>query len=200
MPQAVNTRHAAGKPGVDYHLLHAEPHTGQPQVHHAAVFAKIDGLGAVQCNVAAHVGPAVDFAFGEVVDAAVLTEMDGGAAQHQTAVHHNAANTTARGAEILAQIADKNGGPTKILAQALLDEYEKLGVPIRQIVFREGSHGDYYYTNRAAAALNIPALTSEFCFIDNEEDQKFIDSEEDWQKQARAQCNAILYYFTQVQY
>ena len=113
---------------------------------------------------------------------------------------HNAANTTARGAEILAQIADKNGGPTKILAQALLDEYEKLGVPIRQIVFREGSHGDYYYTNRAAAALNIPALTSEFCFIDNEEDQKFIDSEEDWQKQARAQCNAILYYFTQVQY
>ena len=115
-------------------------------------------------------------------------------------IHHNAANTTARGAEILAQIADKNGGPTKILAQALLDEYEKLGVPIRQIVFREGSHGDYYYTNRAAAALNIPALTSEFCFIDNEEDQKFIDSEEDWQKQARAQRNAILYYFTQVQY
>ena len=102
--------------------------------------------------------------------------------------------------EILAQIADKNGGPTKILAQALLDEYEKLGVPIRQIVFREGSHGDYYYTNRAAAALNIPALTSEFCFIDNKEDQKFIDSEEDRQKQARAQCNAILYYFTQVQY
>ncbi len=76
----------------------------------------------------------------------------------------------------------------------------KAGCPIRQIVFREGSHGDYYYTNRAAAALNIPALTSEFCFIDNEEDQKFIDSEEDWQKQARAQCNAILYYFAQVQY
>ena len=91
-------------------------------------------------------------------------------------------------------------GQKYVLAQALLDEYEKLGVPIRQIVFREGSHGDYYYTNRAAAALNIPALTSEFCFIDNEEDQKFIDSEEDWQKQARAQCNAILYYFTQVQY
>ena len=87
MPQAVYTRHAAGKPGVDYHLLHAEPHAGQPQVHHAAVFAKIDGLGAVQCNVAAHVGPAVDFAFSEVVDAAVLTEMDGSAAQHQTAVH-----------------------------------------------------------------------------------------------------------------
>lgn len=115
-------------------------------------------------------------------------------------IHHNAANTTARGAEVLAQIADKNGGPTKILAEALLDEYAELGVPIRSVVFREGSNGDYYYTNRAAAALFIPALTSEFCFIDNEEDQKFIDSKADWQAEARAQYNAIEYYFTQVEY
>lgn len=115
-------------------------------------------------------------------------------------IHHNAANTTARGAEVLAQIADKNGGPSKIIAEALLDEYANLGIPIRQVVFKEGSNGDYYYTNRAAAALFIPAVTSEFCFIDNEEDQKYIDSEEDWQAEALAQCNAILYYFTQVDY
>lgn len=115
-------------------------------------------------------------------------------------VHHNAANTTARGAEVLAQIADKNGGPSKILAEALLEEYSDLGVPIRQVVFKEGSNGDYYYTNRIAASLFIPAVTSEFCFIDNEEDQKFIDSEEDWQAEARAQYNAIMYYFTQVEY
>lgn len=115
-------------------------------------------------------------------------------------IHHNAANTTARGAEVLAQIADKNGGPSKILGEALLDEYSELGIPIRQVVFKEGSNGDYYYTNRAAASLFIPAVTSEFCFIDNEEDQKFIDSEEDWQAEARAQYNAIMYYFTQVEY
>ena len=115
-------------------------------------------------------------------------------------IHHNAANTTARGAEVLAQIADRNGGPTELLAEALLEEYAELGVPIRSVVFREGSNGDYYYTNRAAAALFIPALTSEFCFIDNVEDQKFIDSEEDWQAEARAQYNAIMYYFTQVEY
>lgn len=115
-------------------------------------------------------------------------------------IHHNAANTTARGAEVLAQIADKNGGPTKLLGEALLDEYSALGVPIRQVVFKEGTNGDYYYTNRAAASLCIPAVTSEFCFIDNVEDQKFIDSEEDWQAEARAQCNAILYYFSQVEY
>lgn len=115
-------------------------------------------------------------------------------------IHHNAANTTARGAEVLAQIADRNGGPTKILGEALLNEYSKLGVSIRSIVFREGSNGDYYYTNRVAASLFIPAITSEFCFIDNEEDQKFIDSEEDLQAQARAQYNAIMYYFSQVEY
>ena len=46
----------------------------------------------------------------------------------------------------------------------------------------------------------IPALTSEFCFIDNAEDQKFIDSEADLQAEARAQYNAIVYYFTQVEY
>ena len=101
---------------------------------------------------------------------------------------------------MLAQIADRNGGPTKLLAEALLEEYAELGVPIRSVVFREGSTGDYYYTNRAAAPLFIPALTSEFCFIDNVEDQKFIDSEEDWQAEARAQYNAIMYYFTQVEY
>lgn len=115
-------------------------------------------------------------------------------------IHHNAANTAARGAEALAQIADKNGGPTKILAEKLLEEYSALGMPIRSIVFREGSNGDYYYTNRAAASLFIPALTSEFCFIDNAQDQKFIDSDEDFAAEARAQYNAIMYYFTQVEY
>lgn len=115
-------------------------------------------------------------------------------------IHHNAANTAARGAEALAQVADKNGGPTKILAEKLLEEYSALGVPIRSIVFREGSNGDYYYTNRAAASLFIPALTSEFCFIDNAQDQKFIDSNEDLAAEARAQYNAIMYYFTQVEY
>ena len=115
-------------------------------------------------------------------------------------IHHNAANTAARGAEALAQVADKNGGPTKILAEKLLEEYRALGVPIRSIVFREGSNGDYYYTSRAAASLFIPALTSEFCFIDNAQDQKFIDSDEDLAAEARAQYNAIMYYFTQVDY
>ena len=42
--------------------------------------------------------------------------------------------------------------------------------------------------------------TSEKQKMINEEDQKFIDSEEDLQAQARAQYNAIMYYFSQVEY
>ncbi|WNX83589.1 N-acetylmuramoyl-L-alanine amidase [Agathobaculum sp. NTUH-O15-33] len=115
-------------------------------------------------------------------------------------LHHNAANTQARGAQVLAQIADENGGPTKLLAEELAYEYEKLGLTIRPTWFRVGSNGDYYYTNRIAAKLQIPAVISEFCFIDNAEDAKFIDSEEDWQAEARAQCTAIMSYFSQVEY
>ena len=115
-------------------------------------------------------------------------------------VHHNSFNTQARGAQILAQIADEDGGPTKMLAELLNEEYEKLGLSIRPIWFRHGDNGDYYYTNRVAAELQIPAVTSEFCFIDNNEDAAFIDSEEDWQAAARAQCNAIMRYFDQVEY
>ena len=42
-------------------------------------------------------------------------------------IHHNAANTTARGAEVLAQIADKDGGPTKILAGSTSGRIRRAG-------------------------------------------------------------------------
>ncbi len=67
-----------------------------------------------------------------------------------------------RGAEILAQIAgqERRTGP-RFWRRRCSTSTKKLGVPIRHRSCSRGSHGDYY-TNRAAAALNIPALTSEF--------------------------------------
>lgn len=115
-------------------------------------------------------------------------------------VHHNAYNGTAKGAQVLAQVQDQNGGPTKILATELNKEYANIGLSIRPIWFREGSNGDYYYTNRKAAELKIPAVISEFCFIDNDSDVLFIDSDADWQREARGLCNAIMNYFAQVEY
>lgn len=116
-------------------------------------------------------------------------------------LHHNSSESgSARGAQVLAQIADEDGGPTKILAEELNEEYEKIGLPVRNTWFREGEHGDYYYTNRKAASLQIAAVISEFCFIDNDEDVKFIDSDEDWRTEAHGLCDAILRYFEQVEY
>ena len=116
-------------------------------------------------------------------------------------LHHNSSESgSARGAQVLAQIADEDGGPTKILAEELNREYERIGLPVRNIWFREGEHGDYYYTNRKAASLQITAVISEFCFIDNDDDVKFIDSDQDWQTEAHGLCNAILRYFEQVEY
>ncbi len=115
-------------------------------------------------------------------------------------VHHNASDTTAQGSMVLCQIADEDGGPSKLLAEELGAEYEKLGMFVRNPWFRIGMSGDYYYVNRQAASLRLVSVISEFCFIDNDEDLKFIDSDEDWQKEARAQCNAILSYFEQTEY
>ncbi len=118
-------------------------------------------------------------------------------------IHHNAADTTARGAQVLCQVADEFGGPTKRLAEELGEEYAKLGLYVRDPWFRRGTKdptSDYYYICNQAAKRDIVAVISEFCFIDNIEDSMFIDSEEDWQAEARAQCNAILRYLNQTKY
>ena len=69
-------------------------------------------------------------------------------------IHHNAANTTARGAEVLAQIADKNGGPSKILGEALLDEYSAT---------RESRSGRWCSRKAATEIIIIPTARPRPC-------------------------------------
>ena len=59
-------------------------------------------------------------------------------------IHHNAANTTARGAESWRRLRTRTADRPKFWRRRCSTSTKKLGVPIRQIVFREGSHGDYY--------------------------------------------------------
>ncbi len=69
--------------------------------------------------------------------------------------------------------------PTKIpCGKSCSRNTERSACPIRSIVFREGA-ATATTTTPTARRLRfyIPALTSEFCFIDNAEDQQFIDSE-----------------------
>lgn len=109
-------------------------------------------------------------------------------------VHHNATEEhSAYGAEVLAQVADKEGGPTKQLAQLINREYEKLGQSVRPIVFRYNSAktGDYYGLLRAAASVEVPAVISEFAFIDHPEDIAKIDTDEELWLEAEAIFRAV---------
>ncbi len=109
-------------------------------------------------------------------------------------VHHNATEAhTAYGAEVLAQVADKEDGPTKRLAQLINQEYEKMGQTVRPIVFRYNSAktGDYYGLLRAAASVEVPAVISEFAFIDHPEDIAKIDTKEELWQEAEAIFRAV---------
>ncbi len=109
-------------------------------------------------------------------------------------VHHNATDAhNVTGAEVLAQVADKNGGPTKTLASMIGKEYEKLGQKVRPIVFRYNSAktGDYYGLLRAAAAVDVPAVISEFAFMDHPDDVAFIDTPDKLQAEAEALFRAV---------
>ena len=109
-------------------------------------------------------------------------------------VHHNATtNHNASGAEVLAQVADKEGGPSTELAELINAEYEKIGQKVRPIVYRLNSSqtADYYGLLRAAAGVDVTAVISEFAFLDNPEDWVKIDSPEDLQAEAEALFRAV---------
>lgn len=113
-------------------------------------------------------------------------------------VHHNAFNGTAHGAEVLAQVADINGGPSTELANLLIQEYESIGQSSRPtaVVHKANSSGtDYYGLLRAAAEVNVPAVISEFAFIDSEIDRPLIDNEAALMREAQAIYRAICRYY-----
>lgn len=91
-------------------------------------------------------------------------------------VHFNSYNTTARGIEAFYKYKDRNGGTSKTLASNVLNSVlEEFKLPNRGIKTRVGSDGvtDYYHMIRA---VNAPSIIIESSFIDNEEDQKLVNT------------------------
>ena len=113
-------------------------------------------------------------------------------------IHHNASpGADQTGAEILAQVADRNGGPSDEFAQLLETEYAGLGQTIRPRIFRFNSAGtgDYYAILRAAAQAGVPAVISEYAFIDNPEDVQRLDTQMELYQEAEAIFRAVQQYF-----
>ena len=91
-------------------------------------------------------------------------------------VHFNSYNTVARGIEAFYKYKDRNGGTSKTLASNVLNSVlEKFNLPNRGIKTRVGDDGvtDYYHMIRE---VNAPAIIIESSFIDNEEDQKLVNT------------------------
>lgn len=91
-------------------------------------------------------------------------------------VHFNSYNTTARGIEAYYKYKDRNGGTSKTLASNVLNSIlEEFNLPNRGIKTRVSRDGvtDYYHMIRE---VNAPSIIIESSFIDNEEDQKLVNT------------------------
>ena len=91
-------------------------------------------------------------------------------------VHFNAYNGTARGIEAFYKYKDRNGGTSKTLASNVVNSIlEEFSLPNRGLKTRVGSNGvtDYYHMIRE---VDAPSIIIESSFIDNEEDQKLVNT------------------------
>lgn len=105
-------------------------------------------------------------------------------------IHHNGANAKAVGAEVYVQTVTQNpGGESKALGEWIIEEYKKLGQSSR------GVKTSNLYMTRVPSEGALPAILSEFCFLDTPEDAAKIDTLEEQQAEAQALYNAIMKYF-----
>lgn len=91
-------------------------------------------------------------------------------------IHHNASpKHNASGGEVIAQIKK---GRSAELASNLNQIWEGLGLSVRPIVYKVNNTGtaDYYGILRASAEVGVPAVITEYAFIDHDEDIRLIDS------------------------
>lgn len=91
----------------------------------------------------------------------------------------------------------------KLLGESILTELEDLGLKNHGTKTRNsndmfdeaGKPLEYYAINRHCANRNIPGIIVEHCFMDNESDKSFIDSEEDLKALAIADAEGIAKFY-----
>ena len=116
-------------------------------------------------------------------------------------VHHNAVNGKTAGAELLAQVYYENGGNGADFAEIYEEKIEEIGHTMRRTVYKKNDSGkDYYFVLRAAANIGCLAFISEFCFLDNPEDQLWVFGEEAIEQEAEMLFDTIMEYFEEHEY
>ena len=97
-------------------------------------------------------------------------------------IHHNAFNGHGYGAETFHYPESTEG---KKLASAIQNQFVKNGLADRGV-----KKAEFAVLRRTL----MPAILGEYCFIDHEKDQKFIDTDEKLKAEADAYCRGICEY------
>lgn len=100
-------------------------------------------------------------------------------------IHHNAGGGD-RG-EVIYSI---KGGKSQELAFAIAEEFKNVGQQVVNCYTRKNSVGtDYYAVIRLS---NVPAVITEFCFLDNKIDNQIIDTIEEQKREGLAIAKGIM--------
>lgn len=78
-----------------------------------------------------------------------------------------------------------------------LESMREKGLFIRGVKnrFDDKNQNDYYGVIREAAALSVPAVIIEHCYVDEERDAEYIEDENDWAEFGRADALSVAKYF-----
>ena len=118
-------------------------------------------------------------------------------------LHFNASEEhNLNGATVYASFRDNVGEGSQGIAASILNELVTLGLKNNNVKTRvskdyfaeDGSRLDYYAVIRHSALRDIPGVIVEHCFMDNEIDKAYIDTEEKLQALAEADAKGIAKY------
>ena len=118
-------------------------------------------------------------------------------------LHFNACEAhNLNGATVYASFREHVAEKSQGMAASILNQLVALGLKNNQVKTRksadyhaeDGSDLDYYAVIRHSAARNIPGLIVEHCFMDNEKDHEFINSDEKLHELAKADAIGIAEY------
>lgn len=105
-------------------------------------------------------------------------------------VHHNAARGD--GCEVFYWYSDNNA---KVFATLLINEFIKTGQNSRGIKQSKKATGYHNFAMcREPASVGIPAVLAEYAFVDNDIDNKIIDTDEELDRQGLAYANAAIQF------
>lgn len=103
-------------------------------------------------------------------------------------VHHNGGGAV--GAEVYVQTVTQDpSGRSRALGELVIEEFKALGQSSR------GVKTNNLYMTRVPAEGSVPAILSEFCFLDNAADAAKINTLAEQQAEAQALYNATMRYF-----